>query len=56
LVGSLTGSGYRREVATSDDVPKPFGPSDSVEDLFPGTFYLDKIDEKFRRTYARRQH
>lgn len=46
----------RREVATSDDVPKPFGPSDSVEDLFPGTFYLDKIDEKFRRTYARRQH
>jgi len=45
----------RRETATSDDVPKPFVPSDKVEDLFPGTFYLEQVDEKFRRTYARNQ-
>jgi hydroxymethylglutaryl-CoA synthase len=45
----------RRETATSDDVPKPFVPTDPVEDLFPGTFYLDKVDEKFRRTYSRHQ-
>jgi hydroxymethylglutaryl-CoA synthase len=45
----------RREVATSDDVPKPFVPSDKVADLFPGAFYLEKVDEKFRRTYARNQ-
>jgi hypothetical protein len=30
-------------------------PTDPVEDLFPGTFYLDKVDEKFRRTYSRHQ-
>ncbi|XP_030062547.1 hydroxymethylglutaryl-CoA synthase, mitochondrial [Microcaecilia unicolor] len=28
-------------------------PQGAVEDLFPGTWYLDKIDEKYRRVYAR---
>jgi hypothetical protein len=31
----------RRETATSDDMPKPFMPTNPMEDLFPGTFYLD---------------
>ncbi|KAJ3219610.1 Hydroxymethylglutaryl-CoA synthase, cytoplasmic [Dinochytrium kinnereticum] len=30
----------------------PVSSIDSVN-LFPGTFYLEKVDEKFRRTYAR---
>lgn len=28
-------------------------PNDSVEDLYPGTFYLTKVDDKHRRFYAR---
>ncbi|KAJ3106429.1 Hydroxymethylglutaryl-CoA synthase, cytoplasmic [Phlyctochytrium planicorne] len=31
---------------------EPVSPVDSVN-LFPGTFYLEKVDEKFRRTYSR---
>lgn len=27
-------------------------PTGNVEDLFPGTFYLEEVDEKFRRTYS----
>jgi len=33
---------------------KDYTPVGSVEDLFPGTYYLTNIDEKFRRTYARK--
>lgn len=49
------GGGGRREVATADDVPKPFVPSGAVEELFPGTFYLAQVDKQFTRTYARHQ-
>ncbi|KAK5878461.1 hypothetical protein CesoFtcFv8_023861 [Champsocephalus esox] len=31
----------------------PYVPSSSVEDLFPGTWYLTRVDEKHRREYAR---
>jgi hypothetical protein len=31
----------RREMATSDDMPKLFVPTNPMKDLFPGTFYLD---------------
>jgi hydroxymethylglutaryl-CoA synthase len=30
-----------------------FEPSDSLETLYPGTYYLDKVDENFRRFYKR---
>ncbi|RKO87057.1 hydroxymethylglutaryl-coenzyme A synthase C terminal-domain-containing protein [Blyttiomyces helicus] len=30
----------------------PVGPVDA-ENFFPGTFYLDRVDERFRRTYKR---
>ncbi|XP_006627102.2 hydroxymethylglutaryl-CoA synthase, cytoplasmic isoform X1 [Lepisosteus oculatus] len=29
-------------------------PQGSVDDLFPGTWYLTRVDEKYRRQYARR--
>lgn len=29
-------------------------PLGSVEDLFPGTYFLLHVDDKFRRTYARK--
>lgn len=29
-------------------------PHSSVEDLFPGTWYLTRVDEKHRREYARK--
>lgn len=29
-------------------------PQGSVEDLFPGTWYLTRVDDKHRREYARR--
>ncbi|KAJ7988199.1 hypothetical protein DPEC_G00321130 [Dallia pectoralis] len=32
----------------------PYVPQGSVEDLFPGTWYLTRVDEKHRREYARR--
>lgn len=31
----------------------PYKPVSSVESLFPGTFYLDSVDEAHRRTYLR---
>lgn len=31
---------------------KDYSPDGSLDDLFPGTYYLVKCDEKFRRTYA----
>ncbi|XP_029474691.1 hydroxymethylglutaryl-CoA synthase, mitochondrial [Rhinatrema bivittatum] len=31
-------------------------PQGSVTDLFPGTWYLDKIDDKYRRVYSRHPH
>ncbi|WFD34590.1 hydroxymethylglutaryl-CoA synthase [Malassezia cuniculi] len=30
-----------------------YDPKGSLEDLWPGTYYLDKVDSKYRRTYAR---
>lgn len=32
----------------------PSGPV-TMDNMFPGTYYLDNVDEKFRRTYARFQ-
>ena len=29
-------------------------PRASADDLFPGTWYLSRVDDKFRREYARR--
>ena len=31
-----------------------YEPSGSVDDLFPGSYYLVKVDELHRRTYARK--
>ena len=31
-----------------------YSPACSEEDLFPGTYYLTNVDEKFRRTYQRK--
>lgn len=31
-----------------------YRPRGSVDDLFPGTWYLIRVDEKHRREYARR--
>ena len=31
-----------------------YSPTCSMEDLFPGTYYLTNVDEKFRRTYNRK--
>ena len=31
-----------------------YSPVCSEEDLFPGTYYLIDVDEKFRRTYHRK--
>lgn len=36
-------------VCTANYVPRG-----SAEDLFPGTWYLTRVDDKFRREYARR--
>ncbi|KAH9975383.1 hydroxymethylglutaryl-CoA synthase [Lactifluus volemus] len=30
----------------------PYKPSGSIENVWPGTYYLESIDEKFRRKYA----
>lgn len=30
---------------------KDFEPVDSIEQFYPGTFYLTKVDEKWRRYY-----
>ncbi|EZA55851.1 hypothetical protein DMN91_011889 [Ooceraea biroi] len=31
----------------------PFTPQSSINDMFPGTYYLTQVDEKYRRTYKR---
>ncbi|XP_070166518.1 hydroxymethylglutaryl-CoA synthase 1 [Polyergus mexicanus] len=31
----------------------PFTPESSIDDMFPGTYYLTQVDEKYRRTYKR---
>ncbi|XP_076234606.1 hydroxymethylglutaryl-CoA synthase [Calliopsis andreniformis] len=31
----------------------PFSPQSNTTDMFPGTYYLEKVDEKYRRTYKR---
>lgn len=28
-------------------------PTDSTSDLFPGTYYLDRVDDLYRRSYKR---
>jgi hydroxymethylglutaryl-CoA synthase len=33
---------------------KSYKPTDSIDPLFPGTYYLTEIDEKMRRKYARK--
>jgi len=30
-----------------------FDPSDDLETLFPGSYYLDKVDQNYRRFYKR---
>lgn len=45
--------------AIADDLFFPlflanYVPQSSVEDLFPGTWYLTRVDDKHRREYARR--
>ena len=34
--------------------PAPYVPQGAVEELFPGTWYLTRVDEKHRREYSRR--
>lgn len=31
----------------------PFTPESNIDDMFPGTYYLTQVDEKYRRTYER---
>lgn len=31
----------------------PFIPESNINDMFPGTYYLTQVDEKYRRTYER---
>lgn len=31
-----------------------YEPTDSIDNLFPGTYYLTKVDDKYRRFYARK--
>ena len=31
----------------------PFSPQSSTANMFPGTYYLEKVDDKYRRTYKR---
>lgn len=31
---------------------KDFKPSGDIASLAPGTYYLEKVDESYRRTYA----
>lgn len=31
---------------------KDYTPSGNVDNLFPGTYYLTKVDDMFRREYA----
>ncbi|XP_031833610.1 hydroxymethylglutaryl-CoA synthase [Nomia melanderi] len=31
----------------------PFSPISSIDNMFPGTYYLVEVDEKYRRTYKR---
>lgn len=33
-----------------------YTPTCSEEDLFPGTYYLTNVDDKFRRTYERKSN
>jgi hydroxymethylglutaryl-CoA synthase len=34
---------------------KDYTPQGSPDTLFPGTYYLTKVDDMFRRTYAIKQ-
>jgi len=31
----------------------PFTPQSNINNMFPGTYYLAQMDEKYRRTYKR---
>lgn len=41
------------EIREKNNHAAPYAPCGSTEALFPGTFYLNKIDEKHRRSYER---
>jgi hydroxymethylglutaryl-CoA synthase len=43
----------RMGVREKDYERKGFVPKDPVEELAPGTVYLDRVDEKWRRFYKR---
>ena len=34
---------------------KDYTPEGNIENLFPGTYYLTKVDDMFRRTYEIKQ-
>lgn len=42
------------DVRTKNYHTAPYEPSGSIDDLFPGTYYLVRIDEQRRRTYDRK--
>ncbi|XP_047535979.1 hydroxymethylglutaryl-CoA synthase 1 [Vanessa atalanta] len=42
------------QVRTENYHTAPYEPSGSIEVLFPGTYYLNKIDDQRRRTYERK--
>lgn len=43
------------QVRTENYHTAPYEPSGSIDILFPGTYYLNKIDDQRRRTYDRKQ-
>lgn len=47
---------FEKTLTTREDThsKRNYSPSCSEEDLFPGTYYLTSVDEKFRRTYRRK--
>ena len=47
---------FEKTLTTREDTHsrRNYSPSCSEEDLFPGTYYLISVDEKFRRTYRRK--
>ncbi|XP_011560338.3 hydroxymethylglutaryl-CoA synthase 1 [Plutella xylostella] len=43
------------DVRTKNYHTAPYEPSGSIAALFPGTYYLEKIDDQRRRTYGRKE-
>ncbi|OMJ69296.1 hypothetical protein SteCoe_33017 [Stentor coeruleus] len=46
----------RMNVREKDYERKGFSPKDAVGELAPGTVYLDRVDEKWRRFYKRTEN